>query len=281
MSSLIPTLESLLEEQTIPYSRWPKREIGFLDRQVMLGSLIIKQLPNGRRVLIANKEQLINEILVRFPSFGSQETPQTRHEAVLAVRDAHQSTTTYPTLGVRRLRNSGKISFNGNEIQMVQGSMSYSSIIEQELSSWSVSGRIVLIENLEPFLHAEIVHADFDFAVYYAGTISSLVLEWLSTQNVEILMAPDYDPVGLSQFEKVRNAANSELWVPENIAEKFKTFHKKETLLKQNNRTTLGGLIKRTDLDSSTIKILKLIEINQGGLDQEIFYPTKFSHDDE
>ena len=85
-------------------------------------------------------------------------------------------------------RNLGKISFKGNEIQMVQCSMSFSSIIEQELSSWSISGRIVLIENLEPFLHAEIVHADFDFAVYYAGTISSLVLEWLSTQNVEILM---------------------------------------------------------------------------------------------
>ena len=64
------------------------------------------------------------------------------------------------------------------KFQMTQGSMSYSSIIEQELSSWSVSGRIVLIENLEPFLHAEIVHADFDFAVYYAGTISSLVLEF-------------------------------------------------------------------------------------------------------
>ncbi len=29
MSSLIPTLESLLEEQTIAYSKWPKRELGF------------------------------------------------------------------------------------------------------------------------------------------------------------------------------------------------------------------------------------------------------------
>jgi len=275
MSSLILTLESLLEEQTIAYSKWPKREISFLDRQVMLGSLIIKQLPNGRRVLIANKEQLMDEILVRFPSFGSQEVPQTRHEAVLAVRDAHRSTTTYPTLGVRKLRSSGKISFKGNEIQMVHGSMSFSSIIEQELSSWSICGRIVLIENLEPFLHAEIVHADFDFAVYYAGTISSLVLKWLSTQNVEILMAPDYDPVGLSQFEKVRNAANSELWIPENIAEQFKTFHKKETLFKQNNRSILSTLLEKNDLDFDTVRILELISEFQGGLDQEIFYPVE------
>ena len=275
MSSLIPTLESLLEEQTIAYSKWPKREISFLDRQVMLGSLIIKQLPNGRRVLIANKEQLMDEILVRFPSFGSQEVPQTRHEAVLAVRDAHRSTTTYPTLGIRKLRNSGKISFKGNEIQMVQGSMSFSSIIEQELSSWSVSGRIVLIENLEPFLHAEIVHADIDFAVYYAGTISSLVLKWLSTQNVDILMAPDYDPVGLSQFEKVRTEANCDLWIPENIAEKFKSFHKKETLSKQNNRSILSTLLEKNDLDTDTVRVLELISEFQGGLDQEIFYPVE------
>ena len=88
--------------------------------------------------------------------------------------------------------------------------MSFSSIIEQELSSWSVSGRIVLIENLEPFLHAEIVHADFDFAVYYAGTISSLVLEWLSTQNVEILMAPTMIQLGclnLKRFEMSQTLA--------------------------------------------------------------------------
>ncbi len=114
---------------------------------------------------------------------------------------------------------------------MVQGSMSFSSIVEQELSSWSICGRIVLIENLEPFLHAEIVHADFDFAVYYAGTISSLVLKWLSTQNVEILMAPDYDPVGLSQFEKVRNAANSELWIPEKYCGAVQDFSQERDLV--------------------------------------------------
>lgn len=274
MSSLIPTLVSLLEEQTIAYSKWPKREIGFLERQVMLGSLIIKQLPNGRRVIIENKAQLMDEILARFPSFGSQDAPQTRHEAVLAVKDAHQSTTTYPSLGVRKLRNSGKILFEGNEVQVVQGSKSFSSIIEQEFSSWSVAGKIVLIENLEPFLHAEIVHTDYDFAVYYAGTISSDTLTWLSTQDVEILMAPDYDPVGLSQFEKVRRVTNTKLWVPGDIAEKFETYHNKETLLKQNNRAIMISLLELTDLDSSTLDIVELISKHQGCLHQEIFYPV-------
>lgn len=80
---------------------------------------------------------------------------------------------------------------------------------------------------------------------------------------------------GLSQFEKVRNAVNSELWIPENIAEQFKTFHKKETLFKQNNRSILSTLLEKNDLDFDTVRILELISEFQGGLDQEIFYPVE------
>jgi hypothetical protein len=274
MSSLISALQSLLDQQSIPYSKWPKREIEFLDRQVMLGSLGIEQLPNGRRVLIVNNALLMGEILVRFPNFGTQANPQTRHEAVLALKDAHQSNTTYPTLAVRRLCNSGTISFNGREVDVFEISKSFLSILESELTSWLLSGKIVLIENLEPFLHAELVHTDFDFAVYYAGTISSEVLAWISTQDVEILMAPDYDPVGLSQFEKVRSVANPRLWIPSDITEKFETYHNKDALLKQNNRAIMISLYERTDLDSCTLDIVELISKYQGCLHQEIFYPV-------
>lgn len=275
MNPLIPTLELLLENDKIPYSKWPKSEISFLDRQVMLDSIYIEQLPNGRRISIANVDLLLKEIITKFPNFGSKMESQTRHEAVMAVRDAHQSVITYPTLAIRRIGPSGIIEFAGEQIELIRGSISYLSIIERELPVWLISGRVVLIENLEPFLYAQIVHTDYDFAIYYGGTLSENALGWLSNQKVELLMAPDYDPVGLSQFEKLRKTAESTLWIPSDIGEKFEKYHKKETLHLSNNRSILSKLLESDNLDTNTSRIIELIENHQGGLDQEVFYPVE------
>ena len=151
---------------------------------------------------------------------------------------------------------------------------SYLNIIEKEISKRSICGKIVLIENLEPFLHAEVAHSNYDFALYYAGVLSSNVIDWLTNQKVDVLVAPDYDPVGLSQYEKTRKTIDSKLWVPEDIAIMFLKFHKKETLSKKNNRSTLLSLIESSDLANNTIQILELINKYQAGLDQEVFYPV-------
>jgi hypothetical protein len=275
MNPLISILQLLLENQSIPHSKWPKREIEFLERQVMLGSLRVEELPNGRRILIENLERLKMEVASKFPTFGTGNRAYTRHEAVLAVRDAHLSSATYPALGIRRLRKSGKIHFEETEINLMQGTRSYLNLVENELASWSIMGKVVLIENLEPFIYAEIAHKDFDFALYYSGYLSANVVHWMSTQNVEVLVAPDYDPVGLTQFEKIRKVINSKLWIPDDIGLKFERFHKKETLSKQNNRSILLTLLQSIELDPQTQEVLELISLHQGGLDQEVFYPVQ------
>ena len=89
-----------------------------------------------------------------------------------------------------------------------------------------------------------------------------------------MVVAPDYDPVGLSQYEKTRKTMDSKLWVPEDIGIMFHKFHKKETLSKKNNRSFLLSLIESSDLANDTIQILDLISEYQAGLDQEIFYPV-------
>jgi hypothetical protein len=274
MNPLISTLHLLLENRSIAYSKWPRREHEYLERQIMMGSIRVEQLPNGRRISILNNELLLNEITERFPAFGEATPRNTRYEAVIAERDAHLSSITYPGLGVRRLRNTGEIKFDERTIELNLGMKSYLNIIEKEFSKWSICGKIVLIENLEPFLHAEVAHPNYDFALYYAGVLSSNVIDWLTNQKVDVLVAPDYDPVGLSQYEKTRRTMDSKLWVPEDIGIMFHKFHKKETLSKKNNRSFLLSLIESSDLANDTIQILDLISEYQAGLDQEIFYPV-------
>ena len=240
----------------------------------MLGTIRVEQLPNGRRISILNNELLLTEINSRFPGFGEEKPRKTRHEAVLAERDAHLSSITYPGLGVRRLRNTGEIKFDERGIELAIGMKSYLNLIEKEIYSWSICGKIVLIENLEPFLHAEVAHSNCDFALYYSGVLSSNVIDWLTNQKVDVLVAPDYDPVGLSQYEKTRRTMTSKLWVPDDIGIMFRKFHKKETLSKKNNRSILLSLIESSDLAIDTLHILELISEYQAGLDQEVFYPV-------
>jgi len=62
MNPLISTLHLLLENRAIAYSKWPTREHEFLERQIMMGSIRVEQLPNGRRISILNNKLLLNEL---------------------------------------------------------------------------------------------------------------------------------------------------------------------------------------------------------------------------
>ena len=224
---------------------------------------------------LSNLKLLLSEIQSKYPSgLASLGGIESRHDAVLSQRDSHQATLTYPGFGVRILNNRGTVAFKSSPIATIPEMKSYHMILHQELENRSCSGRVVLIENLEPFLFAERVHDEHDVAIYYGGTIAEDLINWLKNQKVHITVAPDYDPVGMDQFERLRKHLEVALFLPDNIENAFEKYSKRSTLEKSNNRAVLSRLESKTTHSETTNIVLDLIKKNQGGLDQEVFYDT-------
>lgn len=271
---LISTLKELMETGSIAFSKWPKREMEFLSHLELIGAISETPLPTGKRLEVRKIRLLESEIDSHLPGFNNELASNSRHEAVMAQKDAHRATTTYPGIGLRFLSDSGELSFNSKVVQRLVGTYSYLTILHSELEQWDINGRVVMLENIEPFLFSERVHPNHDIAIYYSGTIAEDLMIWLTKQDVEVTFCPDYDPVGMDQFRRISEHLDAELFIPDGLQKAFEKYSKRSTLEKSNNRAILSRLESSASLPDSISMVLDLIREFQGGLDQEVFYST-------
>ena len=77
---------------------------------------------------------------------------------------------------------------------------------------WSCNRSVLLVENQALFDCCDWLDASFDGClIYYAGQIPDLLLQWFSShqRSQHILLFPDYDGVGLSNYVRLAQAINS------------------------------------------------------------------------
>ena len=96
---------------------------------------------------------------------------------------------------------------------------------------WRCNGPLLLVENQALFDQCDWLPHDFKGCLaYYAGQLSDVFLQWLTEQKRtdEVILFPDYDGVGLSNYVRLLNALHPEsslqfYWLPdwENKLDKF------------------------------------------------------------
>jgi hypothetical protein len=84
-------------------------------------------------------------------------------------------------------------------------------------------GRVALVENLECFLRMEAIIPDVPLVINSAGRISDRLIACLARSHFEappLLHLPDYDPVGLGDYLRLREAlaGRVSLFVPSDIS---------------------------------------------------------------
>src|SRR5437016_2471608 len=75
-------------------------------------------------------------------------------------------------------------------------------------SPYRLSGPCMLVENPAMFGAAERLNLGVDAVIYGHGRISSRTLRWLvgtTDLSFSLLHLPDYDPVGLSEFQRLHS----------------------------------------------------------------------------
>jgi hypothetical protein len=141
-----------------------------------------------------------------------------------------------------------------------------------DLSLYSLNGPCALVENPVVFALLERLRLPVGIAILGHGRISGRLLDWLTqtkSSDFSIIHLPDYDPVGLNEFARLRRrlCERIALYVPSNLEKYFEKFSNRTLLAAANSQTLLHYL--RQSKDSQIQMVVGVIDKNNAGLEQE------------
>jgi hypothetical protein len=108
--------------------------------------------------------------------------------------------------------------------------------------------------------------------LYGHGRISNRVVDWLaSTKNsgLSLLHLPDYDPVGLSEFQRLQSRLGDRvvLHIPDDLETRFARYSNPGLLERGNSQAMLARLRLSDSLEIR--RVVDLIDHYNAGLEQE------------
>ena len=273
--SLPKILKKILDDGYITGSKIPKSTKSSVDQLVAINALELNILKRGSRYSIGNQEIFQAEISARYPegleSVINFNSHSSRHLGVKSLKDAKLSRKKYAT--VQMFVNSpSEVFLNGNSIP--DGIESFSlSVLVDSLCKWEIYGDIILIENQEPYLRSQSLFSGASAIICYNGRVNEKISEWINESNMNVTICPDYDPVGLDEYCKLKSKIGERLtlFLPETITEDFK-YSTSQLLDKTKNREVLVRIANDKNLDMDAIKVLKLIQKWNAGLMQELYF---------
>lgn len=273
--SLARTLKKILDEGFVTGSKIPKSAQSSVDHLVSINALERNIMKRGSRYTIGNPKIFRAEISSRYPdgleSVINFERDSSRHLGVKSLRDAKLSRKKYPTVQVS-IKDTSKVTIEGKYAP--NGIEDFSlSVLVDSLCQWNVEGKVVLIENQEPYLRSSSIFKDASVIICYNGRVNDKISKWIHESDLEVIICPDYDPVGLDEYWKLKSkiGARVSVFLPESICEDFQ-YSTPGLLGKKKNREVLRRLANIKNLDKDGDLILSLIQKWNAGLMQEIYF---------
>lgn len=265
-------LKRMLEDDRVPYSQVSTRSENKL--RSLLDAGVVRKTRRGSGFVL----EVIDAGMLR--SFLQQKYPETdfpvdvspRARSAGSLRNAKRAgrTDREPVL-LRAFRpticQNGDVRFDLRGRTRETGA---TCLVLHEEESWSLSGRIAVVENLECFLHFEKMGVSVDAALYASGRLSGRVLQWLRSSAMAgctFRHCGDYDPVGLDEYRRLRTAVGdrAQLHVPDDLRGLLGTYGRSDLIA--HSSSTLQRL--RTADDPDVRRVAALLDETGRGLEQE------------
>jgi len=205
-------LRQLLVEHSVAESRLSagcRRELQpFFDS----GALEQRRAGAGSRVVVVDAAAIAGMLAHYTPDSAEAVAPLSgRAQAVRMFRNSHRVNADTPLTLLLRAPGAGAILTKPQlELDISAQTRAYGVAALATVASdqWYCPAALALVENEEAFYFAERlpqVAANTVF-IYYSGHISDKLAQWLSAQprTPQLLVYPDYDPVGLHNYERMR-----------------------------------------------------------------------------
>jgi hypothetical protein len=242
-----------------------------LDTLFRVGALVEVKAGGGRRVVVQDEQTLRRWIEASYPSGleGISGGLPPRAESVANFADSKRGRPIDLRLVFMRGFGSLVLRRAAGTLPLAELTREYdvAGVAVDPEDPWQLEGSLALVEGLEIFMHIERVK-DVDAALWYVGRLDQRLLPWLAEMpKATVLHMPDYDPVGLSTYLRIREALRDRvtLFVPEDLDALVARFGK--TALLVDSAAELGGV--RLRADNAARAVLDVLDRHGKGLEQE------------
>ena len=238
------------------------------------GVLDWKRSGGGRRLVVNNADALRDFFSQRFPEATLPIDAGSRITSVSRFRDTKtMANNESEIISVRAWRNNALLK-DGKPIDAATTTTAHNvfSFLLTKNCPYELRGPCALVENPAVFAVAEQLNLGVGLIIYGHGRISNRTIDWLTRMidsSFSILHMPDYDPVGLSEFQRLQAQLGKRvvLHMPDDLETRFAKFSNRELLKKGNSQAMLVQL-RRSDL-SAIRCVIGLIDRYNAGLEQE------------
>lgn len=267
-------LRRIIKDGTIPRSQVSRSSLKRL--QSLLDADVIQKVRRGGGFVLELREpeSLISFYRGTYPSLDLPEGISPRARSVGTFRSAKRVACTdrEPRL-MRAIRPLG-CSRDGVKCDILAGTLQTGAVclVIEKNRFWSMSGAIAVVENLECFLYFERMDVEADAALYTAGRLSDLTLQWLGSLELSgcrFIHCGDYDPVGLDEYLRLKEVVGDRvrMHVPENLSRLISTLGRPELIRNPSSSSLLSRL--RASDDADIKRIVKIMDETGRGLEQE------------
>jgi len=278
---LIQTLARLLEEGSVPWSSVSAKQRDQLRPLRESGVLTVERSGGGRRLAVQNEEVVQQFAEEEYPSGldaaqaaadrGADESLPAS-EAVAHFRDAKRGAAGDEVLLFRGAPDT-TITYEGSPFRVGQltETVGVAAVILSSETSIAIEESLAVVENREAFLRFEDLGTTARLACLAGGVLSRRMVEWVGALDIgtgSIIHCPDYDPVGLSEFQRLYNVcgAQARLFWPDGLEALLERYGKSD--LYKDNVARLDRLADASHPDIQ--RLLRLLHRHGQGLEQEI-----------
>jgi hypothetical protein len=298
MNELPPYLGQLAAKQRITRSQVSASGMKTLAPLLAGGILEVTRSGAGEAVVVRDGEAFRTWLKKHYPLFDGQVTTlrgAARANAVALRRDS-KSTGEGVARGVLHLRALGSpdltVLLDGRNLQVGELTAQHgiaACLIGADSVMEVALVRVALIENLECFLLAETLLTGPWLILNSAGRVQDRLIACLDRSQLGVeplLHCPDYDPVGLSDYLRLRARLGDRvmLYLPEDLETRFERFGNRKLITeKPKNRALLEQLGTATWPCAESQRVFNIIRESGAGLEQEslLLGITKLSGEDD
>jgi hypothetical protein len=242
---------------------------------LLAGGVLAWQRSGAGRRLAVNDAKALNDFFrQRFPDADLPPNAGNRVAGVGRFRDTKATVNSEDEIISVRVWRDDALLKNGKPIGAAEATTAHGvfSFLLTRDSSYELRGLCALVENPAVFAVAEQLNLGIGLIIYGHGRVSNRVVEWLAhstDSSFSLLHLPDYDPIGLSEFQRLHTQLGKRvlLHLPADLETRFTRFSNRELLEKSNSQAILAQL--RRSHSPAVCHVVEMIDRHNAGLEQE------------
>jgi hypothetical protein len=272
--NILAQITHLLEQGAMPKSACSGSFLKTLQPLLDAGVVVNERSGAGRRLVVRDVPALQDFIRLHFPDIPVYPGASSRAAGVARFRDSKTFSSDTPEIVSVRTWSEKALLHNGQPAGAAFATARHGvfSFLLSAGEQYALTGPCALVENPAVLAQFERFHLPVGLAIYGHGRASNRLLDWLSTMTApdfHLLHLPDYDPAGLTEFERLRSrlGSHARLHLPPDLDQQFTRFSNCTLLKKLNSQSVLATLRRTTSPEVR--QVVALIDRHNAGLEQE------------